>query len=61
MDYAKDMVAFMSEILNREVTLLEVKGSSRLLKKMIDGDWDNNEFIKIKPGQKILQEYFLTI
>ena len=60
-DYARDMVAFMGEILNREVTLIEIKGSSRLLKKMIDEDWDNNEFIKIKSGQEILQEYFLNL
>ena len=60
-DYARDMVAFMGEILNREVTLIEIKGSSRLLKKMINEDWDNDEFIKIKLGQEILQEYFLNL
>ena len=59
-DYAEDMVAFMSDILEKEIELKEMKGSSRLLKMLVDGNWDNNEVIRIKPGQEILQEYFFS-
>ncbi|GAI80847.1 unnamed protein product, partial [marine sediment metagenome] len=59
-DYAEDMVAFMSDTLERDIELKEIKGSSRLLKMLVDGNWDNNEVLRIKPGQKILQEYFFN-
>ena len=59
-DYAEDMVAFMSDILEKEIELKEIKGSSRLLKMLVDGNWDNNEVIRVKPGQEILQEYFFS-
>lgn len=59
-DYAEDMVASMSDILEKEIELKEIKGSSRLLKMLVDGNWDNNEVIRIKPGQEILQEYFFS-
>ena len=59
-DYAEDMVAFMSDILEREIELEEIKGSSRLLKMLVKGNWDNDEVLRIKPGQEILQEYFFN-
>ena len=50
----------MSDILERDIELKEIKGSSRLLKMLVDGNWDNDEVLRIKPGQKILQEYFFN-
>ena len=51
-DYAEDMVAFMSDTLERDIELKEIKGSSRLLKMLVDGNWDNDEVIRIKSGRK---------
>ncbi|MHC4584011.1 MAG: DUF1638 domain-containing protein [Planctomycetota bacterium] len=31
----------------------ELKGSSALMQKLIDGDWRESEFLVVKPGQKI--------
>ncbi len=31
----------------------ELKGSPALMQKLVDGDWDDGEFLVIKPGQKI--------
>jgi hypothetical protein len=59
LDYAKQMVSFMSEILNEEVSLVEVKGSKRLLKKLISGSWESDEILRIKPGQEVRQDYFI--
>ena len=50
----------VSDILERDIELKEIKGSSRLLKMLVDGNWDNDEVLRIKPGQKILQEYFFN-
>ncbi len=57
-DYARDMVDFISEVLGREVILEEIKGSSRFLKKLIGCEWDDKNFLRIKPGKEILQKYF---
>lgn len=56
--YAEDMVAFLSELLNKQIVFTEIKGSSDLIKKIFDGEWDKDDFIKIGPGGKILQKYF---
>ena len=58
-DYTKDMVTLMSEVLKKEIIFTEMKGSFILLEKLVKVKWNNNDFIRIKPGQKILQEYFL--
>ncbi|MHB8276181.1 MAG: DUF1638 domain-containing protein [Candidatus Humimicrobiaceae bacterium] len=57
--YASDMVAFMSRMLEREIVLQEIKGSSEFLGKLVNCKYDEDNFIRIKPGQKILQEYFI--
>jgi len=57
-DYARDMAAFMREIIGREIELVDIKGSSRLLEKVLGEKWDGSEIIRVKPGQEILQEYF---
>jgi hypothetical protein len=31
----------------------EVKGSDELMKRLIEGDWDNEDFLVVKPGQTI--------
>ena len=31
----------------------ELKGSADLMQRLIDGDWHENEFLVVKPGQKI--------
>lgn len=32
---------------------LEVNGSNRLLKKMLDGEWDEEDFLVVQPGYKV--------
>jgi len=56
--YAKDVVDFMSELLNREIIFTEIEGSSGFIEKISDGKWDKNDFIKVKSGEEILQKYF---
>jgi hypothetical protein len=34
----------------------ELKGSSALMQKLIDGDWHDSEFLVVKPGQKICED-----
>lgn len=58
-DYAKDMVNFISEVLDREIILEEIKGSSKFLEKLINCEWDDKNFIRIKPGNEILQKFFM--
>lgn len=57
-DYAKDMKDFMDEILCKKIELVKIRGSSRMLKNIVDGTLDKSEFIIIEPGEKILQEHF---
>lgn len=59
-EYAKNMVNFMSELLNKQIIYTEIKGSSELLEKLIKGGWEQNNFIRIQPGQEILQKYFIN-
>lgn len=59
LDYAKQMASFMSEMLNQEVSLVKVKGSRRLLKKLINGNWESDEILRIEPGHEVRQDYFI--
>ena len=34
----------------------EVKGSSSLIQKLLDGDWNESEFLMVKPGQRIAED-----
>jgi hypothetical protein len=34
----------------------EVKGDSGLMQRLVDGDWNNDEFIVVRPGQKIVED-----
>ena len=34
----------------------EIKGDSSLMQKLIDGNWDQRDFLVIKPGQKIAED-----
>ena len=52
------MISFLNEVLEREVILEEVQGSAKFLEKMAKCDWNEKIFLRFKPGQKILQEYF---
>lgn len=56
--YAKDMVAFISELLDRQIIFTEIKGSPKLLEKIFSDNWDQDNFVKVESGKKILQEYF---
>lgn len=60
-DYAKEMVDFMTEALGRETVLEEIKGSSRFLKKLINCEWDDKNFLRVQPGVEILQNEFFDI
>jgi hypothetical protein len=57
-NYAKDMVVFISELLDRQIVFTEMEGSSKFLEEIFNEKWDQNNFIKVEPGKKILQEYF---
>ena len=57
--YAQDMVDFMSQMLGREIKLKVIKGSSEFLKKLVKYEYDDVNFLKIKPGQKIQQSDFM--
>lgn len=59
-EYTNNMVAFMSEILEKEISLKILKGSSEFLEKFVKYQYDEDNFLKFKPGQKILQEYFMS-
>lgn len=59
-DYAEDMVKFMSDVLERNIELIEMKGSSRLIEMLVKKQWDNDEVITIKPGEKISQVTFFN-
>lgn len=34
----------------------EIKGGSKLMQKLVDGDWDEDKFLIVKPGQKIAED-----
>jgi hypothetical protein len=57
-EYIDEMISFLNEVLGREIILEEVKGSSKLMEKMALCDIDEKNFLRFKPGQKILQEHF---
>jgi len=59
--YAEDMVDFMSLMLERDVVLKEIKGSPEFIKKLARGSFDDINFLKIKPGCKIIQEDFIKL
>jgi hypothetical protein len=61
MEYTKNMVAFMSEMLEREINLKILKGSSDFLEKLVKCQYDEDNFLKFKPGRKILQEDFMNL
>ena len=61
MQYTKNMVAFMSGMLDREINLKILKGSSEFLEKLVKCRFDKDNFLKIEPGSKILQEDFMSL
>ena len=34
----------------------ELKGSPALMQRLVDGDWDENDFLIVKPGRKINED-----
>ncbi len=42
---------------NRDWDYDEVRGDIGLIKKLIDGEWDEEEFLIIQPGQEIVASY----
>ena len=61
MEYTKNMVAFMSEMLDKEINLKILQGSSGFLEKLVKCQYDEDNFLKFKPGRKILQEDFMSL
>jgi hypothetical protein len=59
--YTKNMVAFMSEMLDKEIKLKILKGSSEFLGRLVKCQYDEINFLRFKPGRKILQEDFLGL
>lgn len=37
--------------------LREIDDDMRMLRMMVDGTWNEDEFLILKPGQKILADY----
>ncbi len=35
----------------------ELPGDIRLIRKLIDGEWDEDEFLVVQPGQQIIASY----
>ena len=60
MQYTKNMVAFMSGMLDKEINLKILKGSSEFLEKLVKCRFDEDNFLKFGPGRKILQEDFMS-
>ncbi|MBM3707873.1 MAG: DUF1638 domain-containing protein [Actinobacteria bacterium] len=57
--YVNDMITFLNEILDRQMIFEEIEGSSSYIEKLASGYWKpDNNFIRINPKEKILQEYF---
>jgi hypothetical protein len=56
--YISEMIDFLNQVLERKLILEEVKGSSKFMEKLLSSGWDQNNFLRIKPGQKTLQELF---
>ncbi|MCL5072433.1 MAG: DUF1638 domain-containing protein [Actinobacteria bacterium] len=56
--FVSDMIIFLNEVLEREITLEEVEGSLKFIEKLIRCDFDEKNFLNIKPGEKIKQEDF---
>ena len=56
--YINGMISFLNEVLEREIFLEEVQGSVKFLEKMAKCDWNEKNFLRFEPGQKILQEHF---
>lgn len=60
-EYTKDMVDFMSRMLEKKIILKVIKGSSEFLEKLAKCQYDEVNFLKFKPGRKILQEDFMSL
>ncbi|MCL5071848.1 MAG: DUF1638 domain-containing protein [Actinobacteria bacterium] len=56
--FVSDMIIFLNEVLEREMVLEEVEGSSKFIETLIRCDFDEKNFLNFKPGEKIKQEYF---
>jgi hypothetical protein len=56
LDECRDTVRGMAEVL--ELRYEEIPGSNRMLKMMLEGDW-NSEFIVVEPGEEITLSHFL--
>ena len=41
----------------KEWTLREVDGDDRMLRMMVDGTWNETEFLVLKPGEVIAPDY----
>lgn len=59
-EYISHMIAFLNEVLDRQIILEEIEGSFKYIEKLINYSWDQKNFLRIKPGEKILQEYFFN-
>ncbi len=58
-NYAREMVDFLTRILGKKIRLVEIKGSSRLLKKLFQNKWHEDEFILKARSEQISQNDFM--
>jgi hypothetical protein len=60
MEYATDMVDFMSSMLDRKISLKIIKGSTAFLEKLVKYQYDKVNFLRFEPGMIIRQEDFIS-
>jgi hypothetical protein len=58
-EYALQMVNFLSELLCKEIEYREIKGSDRFISYLLDGNWQDGNFIVYEPGQEIKASDFM--
>jgi len=52
-EYARCMVNFLAELLDRRVEYEEIRGSDKFISYLLNENWQNNNFIIYEPGQEI--------
>jgi len=57
--YIEEMMNFLRDVLQMDFKLEILKGTNRLFKKLVSGDWDSDSFLIIPPGEEIRQGLFI--
>lgn len=57
MEYSSSQQAFQKEVEASGKQVKTVQGSTRLMRQLVDGEWDEKQFLKLLPPQKIVPLY----